>query len=82
MSNKIYNILKYLSAPVLPALATLLLGIGEIWQIPVLTPIAGTVTLVATFLGAIVVKSSADYFRDKEIIPSQTGIYGDGTDGE
>ena len=82
MSNKVYNILKYLSAPVLPALATLLLGIGEIWNIPIMTPIAGTITLVATFLGTIVVKSSSDYFKDKEIIPAQTGIYGDGTDGE
>ena len=82
LNNSVYNVLKWLSAPVLPALATLLLGLAKIWDIPILVPIAGTVTLVATFLGTIVVKSSKDYFADKEIVPSTMGVYGDGSDEE
>lgn len=73
MSNKVYNILKYLSTIALPALATLLIGIGEIWNISIMTPIAGTVTLIAAFLGALIVKSSLSYFKDKEIIPIEDG---------
>lgn len=80
MSSKVYDILKWLSAPVLPAVATLLLGLGEIWNIPIMIPIAGTVTLIATFLGTIVAKSSKDFFKDKEIVPATMGVYGDGSD--
>ena len=82
MSNKLYNWLKYLAAPVLPALATLLLGLGKIWDIPILTPIAGTVTLIATFLGTIVAKSSIEYFKDKEIVQATSGMYGDGGEAD
>lgn len=64
----------------MPALATLLLGLGEIWNIPILTPIAGSITLVATFLGTIVAKTSIEYFKDKEIVPASMGAYGDGGD--
>lgn len=78
MSNQVYDFLKRLASPILPALATLLLALGEIWHIPLMTPIAASVTAVAAFLGAILVKSSADYFKDKEIVPSTLGTYGDG----
>ena len=66
MSNKIYNILKYVALIVLPALATLLLGLGELWGIAIMPKIAGTVTLLATFLGAILQVSTAKYWSNKE----------------
>lgn len=78
MSNKLYDILKRLASPILPALATLLIALGKIWGIPVMTPIAATVSAVAAFIGAITVTSSAKYFKDKEIVPSTMGAYGDG----
>lgn len=43
MSNKVYNILKYVALIVLPALATLLLGLGELWNIEIMPKIAVTV---------------------------------------
>lgn len=82
MSSKVYDILKWLAAPVLPAIATLLGAIGEIWHLPIMTPIALTVGAVATCLGTIVIKSSKDFFKDKEIVPSTMGVYGDGKDDE
>ncbi len=82
MSNKVYDILKRLASPILPALATLLLALGEIWKIPVMTPIAATVTAIAAFIGAITVTSSTKYFKDKEIVNSEMGVYGDGSDGD
>lgn len=66
MSNKVYNILKYVALIVLPALATLLLGLGELWNISMMPKIAGTVTLIATFLGTILQVSTAKYWADKE----------------
>lgn len=65
-SNKIYNILKYVALIVLPALATLLLGIGELWGIGIMPKIAGTVTLVATFLGALLQVSTAKYWKEQK----------------
>lgn len=66
MSNKVYNILKYVALIVLPALATLLLGLGELWGIAIMPKIAGTVTLLATFLGTILQVSTAKYWAKKE----------------
>lgn len=66
MSNKVYNILKYVALIVLPALATLLLGLGELWNIEIMPKIAGTVTLLATFLGALLQVSTAKYWSNKE----------------
>ena len=66
MSNKVYNILKYVALIVLPALATLLLGLGELWNISMMPKIAGTVTLLATFLGTILQVSTAKYWKEKE----------------
>ena len=66
MSNKVYNILKYVALIVLPALATLLLGLGELWGIAIMPKIAGTVTLLATFLGAILQVSTAKYWKEQK----------------
>lgn len=82
MSNKVYNILKILSAPILPAVATLLIGLGEIWNLPIMVPIAGTLTLIATCLSTILAKLSADFFKDKEIVLSTSGVNGDGEGNE
>lgn len=54
-----YTALKWLAALVLPALSTLLLGIGKVWGIGVMDPVAQTVTLVGTFLGAVLGVSAA-----------------------
>lgn len=80
MSSKVYNILKYLSAIALPALATLIIAIGEIWGIAIMAPIAATVTAVAAFLGALIVKSSITFFKDKEIVDASLGTFSDGGD--
>ena len=66
MTNRWYNILKYVALIVLPALATLLLGLGELWDIEIMPKIAGTVTLLATFLGAILQVSTAKYWKEKK----------------
>lgn len=79
MGKKLYDALKVVSW-ILPPLATLLLGISELWNIPILVPIAGTVTLVESFLVSVLGASSKNFFKDKEIVPATKGVYGDGSD--
>lgn len=67
MKNKTYDILKFIAAVVLPALATLILTVFKIWGIPYGEAIAGTITAIDTFLGAVLQISSASYFKVEAI---------------
>ncbi|MBR2160170.1 MAG: hypothetical protein IJ938_02520 [Clostridia bacterium] len=60
-NNKTYDLLKDIALYVLPALATLILALGNIWGIPYAEAIAATITAIDTFLGAILKISSNEY---------------------
>lgn len=64
MNNKLYDVLKFIALVVLPALATLIIGVFEIWGLPYGAQIGATITAVATFLGAILSVSSAKYHAE------------------
>lgn len=66
MSNKTYDILKFIALKVLPALATLILALGAIWNIPYSEAIAATITAIDTFLGAILGISSKRYTEEQK----------------
>lgn len=61
LTNKTYDILKWIVVIVLPAAATLYAALGGIWGLPLVTEITGTITAVDTFLGAVLMISSANY---------------------
>lgn len=66
-NNKAYDILKWVSTVVLPALATLILAIGQIWNVTAWTvPIGATIAAVATFMGAVLGISSIQYAKQLE----------------
>ena len=66
-NNKTYDILKWISTVVLPALATLVLAIGQIWNVTAWTvPIGATIAAVATFMGAVLGISSIQYAKQLE----------------
>jgi len=65
MSNKTYDILKYIAQVVLPALGTLYFAISGIWGLPYGEQIVGTITAVDTFLGVILRISSNQYYNGK-----------------
>lgn len=72
MSNKTYDILKYLTIIVLPAIGALYTGLSQIWELPYAAQIPATITVICTFLGAILCISTAQYNngdRDEEDIP-------------
>lgn len=61
MSNKTYNVLKWIALVVLPAIATLYLALSGIWGLPYGEEIVGTITAADAFLGALLGISSAQY---------------------
>ena len=64
MSNRTYDILAYVQRIVLPALATLIATLGQIWQWqwPVEQTVL-TITAIDTFLGIILRISSNQYYE-------------------
>lgn len=63
MSNKTYDILKYIAQIVLPALATLYFALSQIWGFPYGEEIVGTIAAVDAFLGAVLKISSDNYYK-------------------
>lgn len=61
MANKAYDILKWVAMVVLPALATLYLGLSNTWGLPYGEQISATITMVDTFLGAVLMISTNQY---------------------
>ena len=61
MSNRTYDILKYIAQIVLPALATLYFALSQIWGLPYGEEIVGTIAAIDTFLGAILGISTRIY---------------------
>lgn len=66
MSNKVYDILKYIALIVLPAIGTLYFSLSSIWGLPYGEEIVGTITALDTFLGVLLGISSYTYKKDGE----------------
>ena len=60
-SNRVYDVLKWITILVLPGLGTLYFALATIWGLPYGEQITGTISAVVTFLGAILGISSAQY---------------------
>lgn len=61
MSNRVYDILKYIAQIVLPAVGTLYFALAGIWGFPYGEQIVGTITAVDTFLGVVIGISNSNY---------------------
>ena len=70
MSNKCYDVLKYIALIVLPALGTLYFALAKIWSFPYGAEIVGTITAVDAFLGALL-KISTDQYNQELKPPEQ-----------
>ncbi len=64
MSNRMYDLLKWIAMILLPAIGTLYLALAGIWELPYAKQVVGTVTAVDTFLGALLGIASAQYSRE------------------
>lgn len=61
MSNKVYDIIKFIAQILLPALGTLYFALVNIWNLPYGEEIVGSITAIDTFLGALLGISSMKY---------------------
>ena len=61
MSNRVYDILKFVAQILLPAIGTLYFALARIWDFPFAEEIVGTITAVDAFLGALLGISSMQY---------------------
>lgn len=71
MSNKTYDILKWVAQYLLPALATLYFAVSKIWGLPYGEEIVGTITAIDTFLGVLLGISTANYNKQNGADNSQ-----------
>jgi hypothetical protein len=65
-NSKVYDVLKWIALVVLPALSSLYIGLGQFWNIPYPSQIAGTIMLVDAFLGALLGISSIQYAKKED----------------
>ena len=67
MSNSLYDKLKWVAQILLPAIGTLYFALAQIWGVPYAEQIVGTITAIDTFLGAVLMISSAKYNGGKNV---------------
>lgn len=67
LSNKTYDILKWVAMYFLPALGTLYFALSGIWGLPYGEQIVGTITAIDTFLGVILGISSNQYKKTTSV---------------
>ena len=65
LQNSTYDILKKVCLVFMPALATLILALGQIWHWQMTDQVAGTITALDAFLGAILGVSSKLYWEEE-----------------
>lgn len=79
MSNKVYDVLKWIAQYLLPAIGTLYFALAGIWGLPYGEQIVGTITAVDTFLGVLLGIASASYNKTK-LIEAETEVNEDKED--
>ena len=61
LSNKQYDVIKWITVVVIPALSAFYFALAAIWGFPYGEQILGTFAAVETFLGSLLQVSSAKY---------------------
>lgn len=65
MSNKVYDVLKWVAQYLLPALGTLYFALAGTWDLPYGEEVVGTITAVDTFLGVVLGISTVQYNKQQ-----------------
>lgn len=65
MSNRMYDILKWIAQYLLPGLGTLYFALAKIWGLPYGVEIVGTISAFDAFLGGLLGISSANYYSEQ-----------------
>lgn len=65
LTNKTYDVLKWVAQYLLPAAGTLYFALSGIWGLPYGEQIVGTITAVDTFLGVVLGISTMQYNKSE-----------------
>ncbi len=65
MSNKVYDVLKWIAMYVIPAVGTLYFALAGIWNFPYGEEVLGTLSAIDTFLGVILGISTVQYHKNE-----------------
>ena len=80
MTNKTYDILKYVALIIMPALATFVNGVGIVWGIPHTNEVTATITALGVLLGAALGISSKNYEPETHgnlVVMNHDDVYAD-----
>lgn len=66
MSNKVYDVLKWITMYLIPAAGTLYFALSSIWGLPYGEQILGTLSAIEIFLATILGISTSKYNKSKE----------------
>ena len=66
MTDRMYDVMKWIAMVVLPALGTLYFALAGIWGFPYGEEVVGTITAIDAFLGALLGVSTVNYIKAKE----------------
>jgi len=65
LSDKLYNILKYICQIALPAIGGLYFALAQIWSLPYAEQIVGSISAVTAFLGILLGISTYNYNKEE-----------------
>lgn len=63
LTNKAYDVWKAIAQIWIPAIGTAYFGLARIWGLPYAEEIVGTLTVIDTFLGAVLQISTNNYYK-------------------
>ena len=66
MSNKVYDVLKWIAQILLPAVGALYFALADLWGLPFPAEIVGSITAIDAFLGCVLGISSSSYNKKME----------------
>lgn len=66
LSNKLYDVMKWIAQYALPAAGALYFALASIWGLPYGEEVVGTVTAVDAFLGVLLGISTAQYKKTQK----------------
>jgi hypothetical protein len=66
LSDRLYDVLKWITLVVIPALTTAYVGLAAVWGWPYAEEVAKTSAVICTLLGALLGISTAQYNKDHQ----------------
>lgn len=75
ITNKLYDVLKFIGTIVMPALSVLIVSLGDIWGLPYKNEVAQTIVALNLFLNSLLGITSANYYKAKAEDAEKTDPY-------